>query len=50
VSNAQSQTGGPFLGSVPTPPANWGTSYTYTVSGDTFVLSGSGDSTGVTVP
>ncbi|MBM3220950.1 MAG: prepilin-type N-terminal cleavage/methylation domain-containing protein [Candidatus Rokubacteria bacterium] len=50
VTNAQSQTGGPFLGKVPTPPGGWGASYTYTVSGDTFTLSASGDGTGVTVP
>jgi general secretion pathway protein G len=50
VTNAQSQTGGPFLGRVPTPPANWGGSYAYVVAGDTFQLTGSGDGTGVTVP
>jgi type II secretion system protein G len=50
VTNAQNQTGGPFLGAVPAPPAGWG-AYNYTnPTADTFQISSTGDSTGVTVP
>jgi general secretion pathway protein G len=50
ATNAQNQTAGPFLGAVPTAPSNW-SAYSYTnPSTDTFQLSSTGDSTGVTVP
>ena len=48
--NAQNQIGGPFLNSMPTLPAGWagsGTSYKYTTTAaGTFVICGTGDSTG----
>ena len=48
--NAQNQVGGPFLNSMPTLPAGWGgsgTSYKYTTTAaGTFVICGTGDSTG----
>jgi prepilin-type N-terminal cleavage/methylation domain-containing protein len=47
--NAQNQTGGPFLNSMPTLPAGWtgsGTSYKYSSSASgTFIICGSGDAT-----
>jgi type II secretion system protein G len=50
VTNTQGQPGGPFLASVPSGPAGWGTyAYTSTASG-TFTISNSGDSTSVSVP
>jgi len=50
VTNTQGQPGGPFMASVPSGPAGWGTyAYTSTASG-TFTISNSGDSTSVSVP
>jgi general secretion pathway protein G len=51
-SNAQNQTAGPFLASVPAPPAGWGANYTYTpnTAGGTFALQATGDSTTINVP
>ena len=50
VTNTLGQAGGPFMASVPTGPAGWGTyAYTSTASG-TFTISNSGDSTSVSVP
>ena len=50
VTNALGQPGGPFLASVPSGPAGWGTyAYTSTTSG-TFTITNSGDSTSVSVP
>jgi type II secretion system protein G len=55
VSNAQSQTAGPFMGTVPTAPGGgsptWG-SYAYnpSASAGTFTLSASGDNTTISVP
>jgi hypothetical protein len=50
VTNTQGQAGGPFMASVPTGPAGWGTyAYTSSASG-TFTISNSGDSTSVSVP
>jgi general secretion pathway protein G len=50
VTNTQNQTGGPFLGAVPSAPSGW-LAYTYTQpTTDTFQLQGSGDSTTITVP
>jgi type II secretion system protein G len=55
VSNAQSQTAGPFMGTVPTAPGGgsptWGTyAYTPSASAGTFTLSASGDGTTISVP
>ncbi len=51
VTNAQSQTAGPFLAAVPTPPANWSS---YALAADTaagtFQVTATGDNSGVTVP
>ena len=50
VTNTQGQAGGPFMASVPSGPAGWGTySYSSSASG-TFTVSNSGDSTSVSVP
>jgi len=50
VTNALGQAGGPFMASVPSGPAGWGTyAYTSSASG-TFTVSNSGDSTSVSVP
>ena len=50
VTNAQGQSGGPFMSSVPSGPAGWGTyAYTSSASG-TFTITNSGDSTSVSVP
>jgi len=50
VTNTQGQAGGPFMASVPSGPAGWGTySYSSTASG-TFSITNSGDSTSVSVP
>ena len=50
--NAQTQTAGPFLGAVPTPPANWGGAYTYAASNvaGTFNIQATGDGTTISVP
>ena len=50
VTNTLGQAGGPFMSSVPSGPAGWGTyGYASTTSG-TFTISNSGDSTSVSVP
>ena len=50
VTNSQGQSGGPFMSSVPSGPAGWGTyAYTSSASG-TFTITNSGDSTSVSVP
>jgi len=51
VSNSQGQTAGPFMATIPSGPAGWG-SYVYTpvASAGTFTVSNSGDSTSVSVP
>ncbi len=50
VSNSLNQPGGPFMASVPLPPAGWGAyGYTSTTSG-VFTITSSGDSTSVSVP
>ena len=50
--NSQTQTAGPFLGTVPTPPATWSASYTYAANNaaGTFSISATGDGTTVTLP
>lgn len=48
--NGYGQTVGPFLPSVPTPPAGW-TAYLYTsASNNTFTITASGDGTTVSLP
>ena len=52
VTNSLGQPGGPFMASIPTGPAGWTSSYSYsanTTSG-TFTISNSGDGTSVSVP
>jgi type IV pilus assembly protein PilA len=51
VTNAQGQLGGPFMASIPSGPAGWG-SYAYApvVSAGTFTISNSGDGTTVSLP
>jgi type IV pilus assembly protein PilA len=51
ASNQQSQTAGPFMASIPTPPLNW-QAYSYTASSaqGTFNISATGDGTTVSVP
>jgi len=50
VTNSLGQAGGPFMSSVPSGPAGWGTyAYSSPASG-TFTISNSGDSTSVSVP
>ena len=50
--NVQLQTAGPFLGRVPTPPATWSATYTYTPvqAAGTFSITATGDGTTITVP
>jgi general secretion pathway protein G len=53
VTNAQSQTAGPFLAGVPNPPSGGGwTTYSYTPASaaGTFSITANGDSTTITVP
>jgi type II secretion system protein G len=47
---AGAQTLGPFMNAIPNPPAGWGSAYTYTTSGATFVISASGDGTSASAP
>jgi general secretion pathway protein G len=50
VTNSLGQPGGPFMSSVPSGPAGWG-SYAYTSSASgTFTISNSGDGTTVSLP
>jgi len=51
ATNAQGQSAGPFMASVPTGPVGWG-SYTYSANSaaGTFTITNSGDSTSVRVP
>jgi general secretion pathway protein G len=57
VSNAQGQTAGPFMGSVPTEPGGgspawtaYSAAYTPNATAGTFTLTASGDGTSITVP
>ena len=51
VWNVQSQSGGPFMPNVPTPPAGWAAyGLTADTGAGTFSITASGDNTGVTVP
>ena len=51
VTNSLGQAGGPFMASVPSGPAGWGT-YVYTpvATAGTFTISNSGDGTSVSLP
>ena len=51
VTNAQGNSAGPFMNSVPIPPAGWAP-YTYTpnVTAGTYTITSSGDGTSVTFP
>jgi type II secretion system protein G len=51
ATNSMGQTAGPFMASIPSGPANWG-SYTYTpvASAGTFTITNSGDNTSVSLP
>ena len=52
VTNPSGLTGGPFMGSIPTPPStSWGSAYAYVTNANgTFVISAAGDGATVTAP
>jgi type IV pilus assembly protein PilA len=52
ATNAQTQTAGPFMASIPVPPLNWTSPYAYVASSasGTFNISATGDGTTVSVP
>ena len=52
ASNAQGQTAGPFMASIPATPAGWSTPYTYAgnTSAGTFTISASGDGATASAP
>ena len=52
ATNGLAQTAGPFLASVPAPPAGWATPYVYTPNtvSDTWSVSATGDGATVTLP
>ena len=52
ASNGQGQTAGPFMATIPSPPAGWTTPYAYVpnTSAGTFVISATGDGTTVSLP
>jgi type IV pilus assembly protein PilA len=51
VSNLQGQTAGPFMATVPPPPAGWGAyAYVGSTAAGTFNISTTGDSTTVSLP
>jgi len=52
ASNAQGQTAGPFMASVPATPAGWSTPYTYVPnsSAGTFTISATGDGATASAP
>ncbi|PYN96647.1 MAG: hypothetical protein DMD91_20750, partial [Candidatus Rokuibacteriota bacterium] len=52
VTNPSGLTGGPFMGSIPTPPStSWGSAYAYATNANgTFVISAAGDGATVTAP
>ena len=52
ATNAQNQTAGPFMATLPNPPSGWTTPYSYagSTSAGTFVISASGDGTTVSLP
>jgi hypothetical protein len=52
ATNGQTQTAGPFMATIPTPPTGWQTPYQYSANtaGGTFNISSSGDGTTVSLP
>ena len=52
ATNGLSQTAGPFMATIPTPPTGWTTPYGYSgnLTGGTFNISASGDGTTVSLP
>ena len=51
ATNTLGQMGGPFMASIPSGPAGWGSySYTPVVTAGTFTISNSGDGTSVSLP
>ena len=50
--NNLGQSAGPFMATIPTPPANWTTAYSFTsdTAAGTFVITASGDATSVVLP
>src|SRR5437879_10782791 len=52
VTSPSGLTGGPFMGSIPTPPStSWGSAYAYAPNANgTFVISAAGDGATVTAP
>ncbi|MBI4271602.1 MAG: hypothetical protein HY615_14805, partial [Candidatus Rokubacteria bacterium] len=52
ASNAQGQTAGPFMASIPATPAGWSTPYSYApnTSAGTFVISATGDGATASAP
>ncbi len=52
ATNVQGQTAGPFMASVPPPPAGWSSPYSYAAStaSGTFNISAAGDATTVSLP
>ena len=51
ATNSQLQVAGPFMASIPSGPANWGTyAYTPNTAAGTFTITNTGDATSVSVP
>lgn len=51
VTNAQGQTAGPFMATVPTPPSGWSAyAYTSNTASGAFTISSSGDATTISMP
>jgi hypothetical protein len=50
--NTLNQSAGPFMATIPTPPAGWSGNYTFTsdTAAGTFVISAAGDNTSVRLP
>ena len=50
--NTLNQSAGPFMASIPTPPAGWSAAYAFTsdTAAGTFVISATGDNTSVRLP
>jgi type IV pilus assembly protein PilA len=52
ATNSLGQSAGPFMATIPSGPANWNASYTYSAdtTAGTFTISNSGDGTSVSLP
>jgi hypothetical protein len=50
--NTLNQSAGPFMATIPTPPAGWSAAYAFTsdTAAGTFVISATGDNTSVRLP